>query len=189
MARYRTFPFQLPSGNVIEFREPFNADREHVMQFLKENGPSPDELLASHCLLKINGNPLQLPDPRQNMANWAVKDSTAFLTLFMEMFSLSRAEVEDIKVLAKKLQGGFAQPTVQPVSPIQSAPQTLPQMPVQAYSASPVTAAYTPAPVTSPVVEALTQQPATSVGFEDGSDWQIEPSLLGMLEQGSTQAE
>ena len=89
---------------MITFREPRNSDRQKVLDSVKPNEKfSVDELLASFCLETVNGNPPRDPDPRYKMASWTLRDSQAFVTLFLDMFTLGEDDVREVREQAKKL--------------------------------------------------------------------------------------
>jgi hypothetical protein len=103
----REFPYALPSGNEITFREPYAKDRNAVIGMLKpDDRQSVEELLAAYCLKSINGNPFREPDPRHRMGSWTIKDQQAYTRLFLEMFTIGEGDVADIKEVAKKLLSG-----------------------------------------------------------------------------------
>lgn len=99
-----SFSLELPSGNVVTFREPRNKDRQYVLEMVKPGEKvSVDEILASHCLESINGNAVKDPDPRHRMDVWAIKDSQFYVALFLEMFTVGEDEMKEIREKAKKL--------------------------------------------------------------------------------------
>lgn len=169
----RQYNYETPSGMKLVIREPISNDRHNIVTLLKENGPSADELLAFRCVVKINGNPPSDPDPRYLANSWLVRDTSAYLTFFLAMFSLQAEEVEDIREYAKKLRAG----------------QDVPQRDTTRSAQQSDMASAASAPTTS-VVESILSlggDPSPSsntmqIGFEAGSEFQIEPSLQSMLE-------
>jgi hypothetical protein len=113
------YAFTLPSGNKIEFREPRNRDRQKVLSILKpEDNVSVDEVLAAECLVSINGVAMEKePDPRRRMSIWTIKDSQAFVYLFLQMFTVGEDDRKALEGNARKLLGldepesGYVQPT------------------------------------------------------------------------------
>jgi len=98
------FEFKLPSGHVVQFREPRNSDRQKVIDMIKPNEKqSVDEVLAGFCIISMNGEPPRDPDPKYVMRGWSIKDSQTYVSLFLEMFTIGEDELKDIKEAAKKL--------------------------------------------------------------------------------------
>lgn len=100
------YQYELPSGMVVDFREPRNKDRKAVVESVKPNDKvSVDELLAAHCLIRVNGKtPAEMYlQAHQMMDSWTIKDSQTYVALFLDMFTVDEDHLKKVREDAKKL--------------------------------------------------------------------------------------
>lgn len=98
------YKFELPSGNVITFREPKNADRKRALDMVQpQEKISIDELLAAICVTEINGREPAYRNDKTLMGEWTLKDGQTYVNLFLEMFTVGDDDMKEIKEAAKKL--------------------------------------------------------------------------------------
>ena len=111
-----SYSYTLPSGLEISFREPRNIDRQKVMDLVKpEDKVSADEVLAAYCLDSVNGRPAgQVPDARDRMRAWTIKDTQYYVSLFVRMFTMQDEDDKEVKEAAKKLMSPPLPPTSEP---------------------------------------------------------------------------
>lgn len=107
MSDLLTYSIQMPSGNMITFREPLVSDRQKIVNMLKpEDRFSVEELLASYCIIAINKGSVGDPDPRHRMKNWKIADQQFYTRVFLGLFTLDEEKAKEADELVKKLLGG-----------------------------------------------------------------------------------
>jgi len=99
-----SYSAKLPSGMSVTFREPYNKDRQAVINMIKpQDKVAVDEVLAGYCLETIEGRAFTDPDPRFRMDTWTIKDSQYYVQLWLEMFTVGDEDMKRIRELGKQL--------------------------------------------------------------------------------------
>ena len=108
----------LPSGLQISFRAPKVIDRRQILkEFNREDGLTPEDLLALVCLENVDSKAVNSWDNPTNpvdlIDDWTLKDQQYYLEVFASLFFLDEDERGEASKLAKKLMSGGDTETTQ----------------------------------------------------------------------------